>query len=161
MGRPKKSAPAHIEPEFDSQDVPDEEAARTLEPNPLPNGVVSQTDAARAALDAGYEKPGEAVKYIMDKFGIDMNPQYFSAIKSRTNATQRDGEAKKEKAKPGRKPKAAAPAPRKPLVEDYVAPPEKPKAAGEPDVLLALEGVKELVSQFGAERVKKMVDLLS
>lgn len=31
----------------------------------------------------------------------------------------------------------------------------------EPDVLLALEGVKELVSQFGADRVKKMVDLLS
>jgi hypothetical protein len=31
---------------------------------------------------------------------------------------------------------------------------------GEPDVLLALEGVKALVSQFGADRVKQMVYLL-
>ena len=40
------------------------------------------------------------------------------------------------------------------------SPPEQSKAAGEPDVLLALEGVKELVNQFGADRVKRMVDLL-
>jgi hypothetical protein len=86
-----------------------------------------------------------------------MDPQYFSAIKSRTKAA--GGEVKKvaasaPKGKPGRKPKA-------PLVEGYVAPPEKPKAAGEPDILMALEGVKSLVGQFGADRVKKMIDLLS
>jgi hypothetical protein len=31
----------------------------------------------------------------------------------------------------------------------------------QPDVLLAREGVKELVQQFGPDRGKKMVDLLS
>ena len=46
------------------------------------------------------------------------------------------------------------------MVEGYVAPPEKPKADGEPDVLLALETVKELVGQFGADKLKRMVDLI-
>jgi hypothetical protein len=160
MGRPKKSIPQHVEPDFERQEVPDEELARTLEPDPLPKGAVSQSDAARAALDAGHEKPAEAVRYIKDTFGIDMNPQYFSAIKTRTKAPQVNETLKKAapatpKAKPGRKPKAVAP-----IIEGYVAPPEKPKSAGEPDVLLALEGVKELVSQFGADKVKRMVDLL-
>ena len=62
-----------------------------------------------------------------------------------------------ERAKRGRKPKAAAPA----AIEGYVAPPEKPKAAGEPDVLLALEGVKGLVDTYGADKIRRIVDLLS
>ena len=37
---------------------------------------------------------------------------------------------------------------------------EKPRSAGEPDVLLALEGIKELVGQFGADKVKRMADLI-
>jgi hypothetical protein len=158
MGRPKKSAPAHVEPEDESQEAPEEEPASTIEPEPgtIPQGAVSQTDAARAAMDAGYEKPAQAVEYIKTKFGLEMNPQYFSAIKSRLGKS----EAKAEPAKRGRKPKAAQPVARKPVVDGYLAPPEKPKAADEPDILLALEGIKELVSQFGADRVKRMVDLL-
>ena len=33
-------------------------------------------------------------------------------------------------------------------------------AGGQPDMLDALESVKQLVDQFGADRVKRMVDLL-
>src|SRR4051812_27855810 len=88
VGRPKKSVPAHVEPEDESQEAPEEEPARTLEPGPLPRGAVSESDAARAALDASYEKPAEAVTYIKDTFGIDMNPQYFSAIKSNYKKAQ-------------------------------------------------------------------------
>jgi hypothetical protein len=154
MGRPKKSVAAVVEAEDEVQESPDEEPDQVLEPEPLPKGAVSQSDAARAALDAGYEKPAEAVSYIKETFGIDMNPQYFSAIKTRTKTSP--AATKAAPAKRGRKPKVSAP-----LVDGYVAPPEKPKAAGEPDILLALEGVKGLVNQFGAERVKKMVDLLS
>ncbi len=157
MGRPKKSAPAHVEPEDASQEIPDEEPARTLEPEPIPKGAVSQTDAARAAIDAGYEKPSEAVKYIKDKFGIDVNPTYFSAIKSRLGK----GEAKAEPAKRGRKPKVAEPVARKPLVEGYVAPPEKPKAAGDQvDLIAAMEAMKPLVAALGADKVKRIADLL-
>ena len=160
MGRPKKSAPAPIEPEDESQDTPEDAPARLRET--LPQGSVSQSDAARSAIEAGHEKPSEAVKYIKDKFGLDMNPQYFSSIKTRTRTAGEPGskKAEPEPARRGPKPKVAAPTPRKPLVEGYVAPPEKPKAAGEPDVLLALEGIKELVDQFGVDRVKRMVDLI-
>jgi hypothetical protein len=155
MGRPKKSVPVHIEPEDESQEAPEEEPVKALES--LPKDAVSQSNAARAALDAGYEKPAEAVKYIKDTFGIEMNPQYFSAIKTRTKgapAAKKAAPAKPESAKRGPKAKA-------PLVEGYVAPPEKPKAAAEPDVLLALEGVKELVDTYGADKIRRIVDLLS
>ncbi len=155
MGRPKKSVPAPVEPEDESQETPDEEPARTIEPGPIPQGAVSQTDAARAALDAGYEKPAEAVKYIMDTFGIEMNPQYFSAIKTRTRGSA--GEAKKaEPAKRGRKPKAAAPV----AVKAPAPAKATPAANGESDLLESLETLKPLIASMGAEKVKRLVDLL-
>jgi hypothetical protein len=131
--------------------------ATVVEPTPKPEPTgktMNKSEAARAALDAGYEKPAEAVAFIKNTFGIDMDAQYFSAIKTRTNGK---GEASKkaEPAKRGRKPKAPAA-----LVNGYVAPPEKPRSTSEPDLLLALEGVKELVGQFGAEKLKRIVDLL-
>jgi hypothetical protein len=158
MGRPKKSVPAPIEPEDASQEEPDEEPAVVIEPEPvsLPTGAVSQSDAARAALDAGYEKPAQAVEYIKATFGIDMDPQYFSAIKSRTKAA--GGEAKTPsapKGKPGRKPKAAAPA------TTSAAPSPKHAASnGELDLLGSLETLKPLIAAMGAEKVHRLVDLL-
>jgi hypothetical protein len=58
------------------------------------------------------------------------------------------------KGKPGRKPKASA------ATEGYLAPPPKPPADGGPDLLDSLESLKPLIAQYGAERVKRMVDLL-
>jgi hypothetical protein len=46
-------------------------------------------------------------------------------------------------------------------IKRRVAPPEDPRPAGGPDVLPAPERVKELVSQFGADRVKRMALLVS
>ena len=171
LGRPKKSAPAHVEPEFESQELPDEEPAAVIEPDPgdepqdagepgpIPRGAVSQTDAARAAMDAGYDKPAQAVEYIKATFGLDMNPQYFSGIKSRMNKDA--GEKKAEPARPGRPPKAAAPIARKPPVENYVAPPQKPKAPGDQvDLIAAMEAMKPLVAALGADKVKRIADLL-
>jgi hypothetical protein len=148
MGRPKKSAPKHVESEDASQEVPDEEPARVLEPAPV--ATMSKADACRAALAAGIEDAEKAQEFTRSKFGVEIKATDFALYKSKAKQA-----APATKAKPGRKPKAAAP-----LLEGYVAPPEKPKAVGEPDVLLALEGVKELVSQFGADKVKRMVDLL-
>ena len=162
MGRPKKSAPKHVEPEEESQEIPEEEPAAVIEPEEedetgaLPAGAVSQTDAARGALDKGYEKPAEAVKYIKDTFGIDMNPQYFSAIKTRLGKSGAKRAPATEPTRRGPKPKAAAPA-----VQGYVAPPEKPKAAGDQvDLIAAMEAMKPLVAALGADKVKRIADLL-
>jgi hypothetical protein len=155
MGRPKKSAPKHVEPEDEVQESPGEEPAVVLESR----GSVNQAELVRKAVAAGHEKPASGVPYIKTQFGVDIDPKYYSVAKSQLK--KKEAGALASQAKRGPKPKAAAPAAPKPLVDGYLAPPEKPKATGEPDVLLALEGVKELVQQFGPDRVKKMVDLLS
>jgi hypothetical protein len=54
MGRPRKSAPSEIPAEEESREVPDEEPARTMEPEPVPAGAFSQSDAAREVLDVRY-----------------------------------------------------------------------------------------------------------
>jgi hypothetical protein len=147
MSRSRKSARASIEPPEESPGGPgDAPFAADESGGEGPN----KSDAARQAIRAGYEKPAEAVAWIKTTFGIDMNPQHFSAIKS--NDKKKQEAAISDPARRGPRPGV--------LVEGYVAPPERPKAAGEPDILLALEDVKQLVSQFGADRVKRMVDLL-
>jgi hypothetical protein len=111
--------------------------------------TATKAEAVRIALSEGLESPGDIHDFIKAKFGHDIPKPTISSYKAQEKARQ----AKRGNAQTGRKP-------RTPLVEGYVAPPEKPKAAGEPDVLLALEGIKELVGQFGADKVKRMVDLL-
>ena len=62
------------------------------------------------------------------------------------------------KGKPGRKPKAAPGQ----AVEGYLAPPPKPQASGgESDLLAAMEAMKPLVAALGADKVKRIADLLS
>jgi hypothetical protein len=146
MGRPKKSALKHIEPEDISQELPEEE----------PGAIISKAEAIRAALSAGKQSPGEIHDFVLSKFGHDIPKQMVSSYKAQEKARQAKKSDVSPKAKPGRKPKAAAP-----VRNGYVAPPEKPKAAGSPDVLLALEGVKELMATYGADKVRRIVDLLS
>jgi hypothetical protein len=154
MGRPRTAKhPKHAEPEDEIQESPEEEAAVVIEPEPA-GDAPNKSEAARQAIDAGYDKPANALPWIKETFGIEIGGQHFSAIKSQYLKKQAAA-PKTEPAKRGRKPKAAAA-----VANGYVAPPEKPMAAGEPDLLLALEGVKELVSQFGADRVKRMVDII-
>jgi hypothetical protein len=150
MGRPKKSVPVHVEPEDASQDIPDEEPASVIEPTP----GMSKADACRAALAAGIVDAEKAQAFTLSKFGVEIKATDFALYKSKQ---KKAGPAPVTKGKPGRKPKAVAPA----TVDGYLAPPVKPKAAGEPDVLLALEGVKELMATYGADKVRRIVDLLS
>jgi hypothetical protein len=147
MGRPKKSVPAHVEPEDEVQESPDEEPASVIEKT-----TMTKAEACRAALAAGIEDAEKAQAFTLSKFGVEIKATDFALYKSKQKQA---GASPALKGKPGRKPKTAIP-----LVEGYVAPPMKPKAAGEPDILLALEGVKELVQQFGADRVKRMVDII-
>ena len=152
MGRPKKSAPVYVEPEDESQLVEEEPEAEVEgdEPGPPPRGI-KKVDAVRNALAAGKDSPDEGTAYIRQHYGIDMANTQFSTVKSQLK--------KKESGQPALK--AAAPRKRKPVVEGYVAPPPKARSEGEPDVLLALESVKELVETYGADQVRRIVDLLS
>src|SRR4051794_37951770 len=47
-----------------------------------PQGGVKKVDAARAAIAAGMDSPADAVEFIRKRFGIEMGPKHFSAIKS-------------------------------------------------------------------------------
>ena len=157
MGRPKKSAPVYVKPEDESQLVEEEEEPETEEeaeePATAQNGKsLNKSQAVRAAVDAGHDSPEDGTAYVRQHYGLDIEKQHFSSIKSQYLKKQREGEAKPAK-------KVAALRKRKPLVEGYVAPPPKPE--GEPDVLLALEAIKPLIAEYGADKVKRLVELLS
>ena len=113
--------------------------------------VMSKSDAARAAIKHGIENPTEASEFILKKFGIEISPSHFSAVKSLDKKAT--GPAPATKGKPGRKPKVA----KKP-VEGYLAPP--PKQTDKGDLLDAIEAMKPLVASLGADKVKRIVDLL-
>jgi hypothetical protein len=151
MGRPRKAKHpvlTPIEPEEESQEVTEEEpeVEEDGEPEVAGRKGMNKSKAARAAIDAGYEKPVEAVAYIKRQFGIDMNPQHFSSIKSNYRKSQ--GESKPVKAT--RK--------RSDAIEGYVAPPPRQSEGG--DLLDTLEALKPLIAQHGADKLKRMVDLL-
>ena len=162
MGRPKKSAPKHVEPEDESQDLPEEEPEIEEEEADESEPVAAQpsmskADACRAALAAGIETTEEAMEFTRSKFGVEIKPTDFTLYKSKAKGAAASSR-KAEPAKRGRKPKAAAspePAP------SQAAPVARAASNGsQPDLMTALEGVKELVGQFGADQVKRMVDLL-
>ena len=123
--------------------VGQEDVARELVEQGEPQKAVSKANAARAALAEGIEAPQKAVAFIKKRFGIEMNPQHFSAFKSQVR--------KKEAAsKPAAERADSSPA----------SPTPKPSAGGEADLLAALETMKPLIAQYGADKVKRIVDLL-
>ena len=103
----------------------------------------SKSDAVRMAIAAGFDGPQVGAGYIQSQFGLDVSPEHFSAVKSTDKKKVLTGEPK---GKPGRKPKAET------LPE--------PAAAGEPDLIAAIEAMKPLVAALGADKVKRIADLL-
>jgi plastocyanin len=115
--------------------------ASEAEPKKAGQETISKSAAAKFALAEGYASPGDAVEFIKKRFGIEMDKQHFSAVKSQLK--------KKEAGASGRI-----------HTEGYLAPPPRSRKGDEPDVLLALEAIKPLVEQYGADRVKRIVELL-
>jgi hypothetical protein len=157
MGRPEKPVPAHVEPEAASQEVLDEEPASVIEPEEESDGAsISKAAAVRDALAKGNDSPEAGIGYLHSVYGIVMTRQMFSSYKAQEKARQAKKQAaapaKAEPAKRGPKPReAAAVAAPSPVVR---------KANGQADLLDALTAMKPLIAQYGAEQVKKMVDLL-
>lgn len=113
---------------------------------------MTKARAARDALEQGYEGPQEAVAFILREYGIEMLPQHFSAVKSQLRKKERlAGDGPPAPARRGRRPAAETPTP---------APSRRPNGGEDFDVLDAMEAIKPLVEQLGAERVKRIVDLL-
>jgi hypothetical protein len=97
--------------------------------------TVSKADAIRAALRAGVDSPSAAEKYIKKRFGIEVSRAHFSAFKSQAK-------------------KAAGGS------DGHYAASTKVDGVLDGDLLDALEKMKPLVASLGAERVKRIVDLL-
>lgn len=103
--------------------------------------AVTKAEAARAAIAEGIESPKRAVAFIRERFGIDMAPQHFSA--SKTLERKKGGMKVKVRRAPVRTPAAPVPAP------DVEA-----------GLLAAMEAIKPLVASLGADRVRRIVDLV-
>ena len=118
---------------------------------------VKKIDAAKAALREGIEGPQAAVAYIAEHYGIAMNPQHFSSIKCILKKQQRP--VNHSLAAAGRNETARDAG----AFEGYLTSPSKKSmrsAAGEADLIAAMETMKPLVAALGAEKVKRIVDLL-
>lgn len=140
----KNSNAAISEPEEKLESV---QATESADRAPKPRAM-SKAGAARAALADGYLVPREAIIHIKETYGIDMSPQQFSAEKCRLKARgvgEPDFGFLKELA--GSKQDGVVRAARRPDLS-------------EPDLLESLEVMKPLIDRLGAEKVKRMVDLL-
>jgi hypothetical protein len=145
---PKEQAPA-VEPQ-EQADEP--ELTRASAGG---DSSISQTDAVKGALDGGYELPGEATDYIRDHFGMEVSKAYFSAIKSKIKA--QGGKSTKKRAV-GRPTLASV---KQAEAAGTTQTSSRQKAAGgETDLLKALEVMKPLIDSLGAEKVRRLVDLL-
>ncbi|QDV34879.1 hypothetical protein [Tautonia plasticadhaerens] len=165
----RKAAPKHVEPEDESQDLPEDQAElEATEPDdqdePVTGGkAISKAEAIRRSLAAGHDGPQEGTAYIRREFGIEITPQHWSATRSqmKSRAAKKGnggGDAPKPKGRPGRKPREAATK----GVEGYLAPPpqQKPAVGGQGELLAAMEAMKPLVDSLGKDQVKRIVDLL-
>ncbi len=104
MARGKAAShPAPIEPEEESQEMP--EVEEDGEPEVAGRkGKITKSHAVRVALAEGYENPTKAVEFIKKRFGIEMVAQHFSSIKSqekkKTDPPAVRGEPEAAKRKP-------------------------------------------------------------
>ena len=111
-------------------------AKKAQKPGHESNGI-SKAQAVRNAMAEGLESLDDIEGFLKSRHGIEMPRQQLSAYKSQAKARESAGN---ETA-----PKAAA----------------KPTSGNDGDLLDALEAIKPLVEKLGAEKVRRLVDLLS
>lgn len=136
MGRTRTANPPKpAAPEPQNQDLP----------------AVSKAEAVRQALAEGLDGIGDIGEFIKAKYGIEMPKPIISSYK----AQQKARDAKRNRASSSSKtPKRGKPA------EGYLAPPPRIEPTGEGDLIDILEKMKPLIAQHGAEKIKRIVDLL-
>lgn len=130
-----KLGPQHAEAGQGSQDAPEQGTRRPI----------TKVGAVKAALVDGSGSPEEGVAFIKSRFGLDITRPHFSAIKSQLKKREGITRGIRRVTRPSSPRLAASPA--------------RP-ANGEAALLEALEVMKPLVDQFGADKVKRLVELL-
>lgn len=110
----------------------------------------SKSDAVRMAIAAGFDTPQIGAGYIRSQFGLDITPEHFSAVKS---ADKKKVLAESPASKTRRKPKVG--------VEDEPARTARPAKKAGTDLIAAIETMTPLVAALGADKVKRIADLLS
>jgi hypothetical protein len=112
---------------------------KSATPSTPPAPTVSKAEAVRTALKHGVEAPADISAFAKDKYGLDIPAQQAGTYKAQIRAKQPQASGETKKAIP-----AAA----------------KHGGGGETDLIIATEMLKPLVKQHGADRLKKIVDLL-
>ena len=102
------------------------------------------------------ESPDDGTEFIKSRYGIEITKQMFSSYKTQDKARNAKHAGDAPKSKPGRKPKAASPA------VGRVTRTAREAAAGndEGDLLGNARSSSLFIAQHGADRVKRLVDLL-
>lgn len=122
------------------------------EPASASGKAISKAKAVRDALAHGYTTPEDGRNYVKRVYGIDITKQMFSSYKSQEKIRRAKAGLK---GKSGRKPKGGVDQAAE--ADSYLSP---KLAKGEANLLDAMETMKPLVSNLGAEQVKRIVDLL-
>jgi hypothetical protein len=130
MGRPKGSST--------------KAAAKPAEPV-APEPAISKAAAVRAALADGLDGLDDIAAYVKTKHGHDIPKPQISAYKTQEKAKVRKSQ---EPVPKSAKPKSAA------------LPTAKHGGGAETDLITAMEAIKPYVKEHGAERLKRIIDLL-
>lgn len=134
----------------------DEAPAETAATEPTPK--LTQREAVKQAIAAGADSPADGVPYIAEKFGLTLNNQSFSTLKSLLKKEREGGAKTAEKKGPGRPAKAAS---------SNKAEPEGSRVGnrtqgnelgnGSPAALA--QAVKQLIAVYGAGEVVAMAQV--
>ncbi|MHC5542713.1 hypothetical protein ACYOEI_31195 [Singulisphaera rosea] len=135
----KKLATKHVESEERQEELTDVGSA------------ISKAEAIRRALAEGLDMPEEGTEFIRKNFGLEVSKPHFSATKSQIKSrVPTNGDAHHN----GSRIRGSRP------FDGFLAPPSKSLSGGEADLLAAMEALKPLVAILGAEKVKRIADLL-
>lgn len=108
----------------------------------------SKSDAVRMAIAAGFDTPQIGAGYIQGQFGLDVSPEHFASVKS---ADKKKVLTESPAGQARRKPKKGAES----------EPTPRSTRKGETDLIAAIETMKPLVAALGADKVKRIADLLT
>jgi hypothetical protein len=116
-------------------------ATTDSKPEATPVKKITQREAVQRALAAGKDQPSEGVVFVKESFGIELNKQAFSTLKSQL--------------------KSAAGKPSEPRQEPAV--PAAPNSNGKrpSDAVELARAVKLLVQQHGAEAMAEMAGVFA
>jgi len=123
----------------------------TAAPKPEPENPTvttpNKSDAIKEALASGVNKPKEVVAWVKDKYGLAIDPQYVSTLKT---------QLKSSGTTPSSKPKVAtAPKPGPRPTSTTLS----PRAAGS-DMVTVAKQLREMVDQYGKDAILEMVEIV-